>query len=393
MYKIEFIETLKALDVDKVLASSGRYGDIENLQFLKGIRLYMGPTYYAVVRGRIPYEVAKKIYEKYPGNPYAIRVAGGVSSTNPLQYAADDRYMKEMAENIQTYAGMEYAEKNKEALKKLARRKDENKYIHLYHIDTKEGLVIFLTEMKDYYARKYGLPETEVQRFDELMASITDAMLKTINPGMSRDSWMQTDGQNSKLYFDTIAKSNQSPVTKKIRDAINKFDIAVNPYSEESIELDETQNYLSKVGISAHLYSRVRGQESKKCCELHIIDKKTQSRTSYYRDHDGFSYQVFYQLAENEYLNVAHYFYSDGASEEDKGESIYIDYSYNDKDSFSIRYNLTNGLVYGNINKQATEEQLESIYEWLLTAIECASNVTVGNMQKQTVKKLGTINN
>ena len=122
MYQIEYNKVREIVKLDKSF---------------NNISIKFGETYYAIVRGNIPLEVANIIYEKYPGNPYGIRINGGCDDWNPNKV-----------------------------------------HPHYYHIDSKEGLIVFITEMKDYYARQNGLPETEVQKYNKYLALVNEEILK-----------------------------------------------------------------------------------------------------------------------------------------------------------------------------------------------------------------------
>lgn len=174
MKRLEFNEVLNAVGIYNPLTTmTGGYGNGEEVHIWQNLAIYFGGSYYAVVDGKVPLEVANIIYAKYPNNPYGIRINGGESDWDPREYARDDQYRRE----IQTYAEQyldadQFLANCRRSRRNLLRRKNENKYIATYHVDTKEGLLILLLEMKDYFARKQGLPETEVKRFGELMAKI-----------------------------------------------------------------------------------------------------------------------------------------------------------------------------------------------------------------------------
>ena len=115
-------------------------------------------------------------------------------------------------------------------------------------IHFKERLIIFLTEIKDYLARKNNLPETEVQRYDELITETYSKMLKQLNPSLSGYEWLR-DKKNCSSIFDNIFKEKETTLGKMFRQAIDDFDMSVNPYMNPNIELDNIENYLKKVKI------------------------------------------------------------------------------------------------------------------------------------------------
>ena len=71
MNRLEFNEVLKTLGINNPLISTtGRYGESEQVHFWQNIAIYFEGSYYTVVRGKVPLEVANIIYQKYPNNPY-----------------------------------------------------------------------------------------------------------------------------------------------------------------------------------------------------------------------------------------------------------------------------------------------------------------------------------
>lgn len=391
MNRLEFNEVMRAVEINNPLSTTiGRYGTIEKVHYWQNIAIHFGGSYYTIISGKFPLEVANIIYEKYPSNPYEIRVNGGSNAWNPNEHATDDIYKKELQEYIEQELDVdEYSAKCRKAHENLLCRTNENKYIDTYHIDTKEGLVILLLEMKDYFARKQGLAETEVQRFNEIMATINSEILKKVNPSISAYEWMKVDSKNSESFFETIENGKKTSFGKEFRNAIDKFDKVVNPFINEEIDLDEAINYLSKVNISANRYNSERGMRRKNCCQVHITEISSKNKVSYYRSPDGFSYQLLYTFGEEQYLSVLHY-YSTSGEKKDRGEEIYINYfGDNVPQKIDIRYNITQGVVgktYGE-KTPITPEQKEWIYDELLKAIDLASTITLNNMQKKGYSK------
>ena len=171
MNRLEFNEVMKAVGINNSLSTTeGRYGTREEVHYWNNLAIWFGGSYYTIVKGRIPLEVANIIYQKYPGNPYGIRVDGGCDDWIPIEHATDEKYEQDIL-NIDL--DEDYHSQWKNARRNFMRRNNGNKYLTTYHIDSKEGLLIFLTEIKDYYLRKNNLPETEVEKYDELIAKIT----------------------------------------------------------------------------------------------------------------------------------------------------------------------------------------------------------------------------
>lgn len=395
MNRLEFNEVMRTVGINNpLLTTTVKYGSSEEIYFWQNLAIYFGRSC-AIVKGKIPLEVANIIYEKYPNNPYGIRIDGGCSDWNPNELCIDDKYKKDIQEYMeQNLDDYEYLEKCKEARKNLSHRVNENKYIDTYHIDTKEGFVILLIEMKDYFSRKQGLVETEVQRFDELMAIINSRILKKVNPYISTYQWMQTDPENSEIFLKTVENGRKTSFGKEFRDAIDKFDKVVNPFINEEVNLDEMINYLSKVNISSEVYNSEDGMQRENCCQVHITDIASKNKVSYYRRPDGFSYLLMYTLGDQQYLDVLHY-YSTRGEEKDRGEVIYINYfGDNIPQEIDVRYNITQGIVGKTCGekKSITLEQKKWIYDELLKAINLASTITIDNMQKKGYSKQLTQN-
>ncbi len=392
MNRLEFNEILKTLGINNhLINTTGRYGSSEAVHFWNNIAIYFGGSYYTVIRGKVPLEVANIIYEKYPNNPHEIRIDGGCSDYIPIEHATDDQYKKEIQEHIEQHLGAdEYLARCKKSRRNMLRRKNENKYIETYHIDSKEGLIILLTELKDYYARKQGLRETEVQRYDEIISTISAEILKKVNPSITTYDWMGADEQYGENFLNTIARDKQTPFGHAFREIVDQFDRTINPYINEDIELDSINNYLQKVNISANTYNEEDGKYRKNCCRMTIKAKDGESEVRYYRSPNCFSYQLRYVLGPKEYLTVLHYFDNKGDKESDKGEHIYINYfGENSKQEIDLRYNITQGLS-GETYKDKTPitpEQMTFVYDELVKAIELASTITIDNMQKKGYSK------
>lgn len=152
MNRLEFDAVMKTLDLENPIGTtSGRYGTTEVVHLWENLEIYFGGSFYAVVNGKVPYLVAERIYEKYPGNPYEIRINGGCPDTKPIDCATSDEfedYAKKAFEEKTSL--MQYAEACVEKSEEIKSGPKGSLYINGYHIDSKEGLLIFLTTMSDY---------------------------------------------------------------------------------------------------------------------------------------------------------------------------------------------------------------------------------------------------
>ena len=285
MNRLEFNEVMKIVGINNPLSTTmGRYDSIEKVHQQNNIAIWFGGSYYTVVNGRIPLEVANIIYEKYPNNLYSIRVDGGCKGNKPIDWATDEMYEKEIEKYIdQGLNSLEFIAKCRTAKRNFKRRKNlDDKYIKTYHIDSKEGLLIFLIEMKNYYLRKNKLPETEVKKYDELIAKVSFIVLEKINPAISAYDWMQGGVKNRNIYNAALERDKKSEIGKMFRNALLNFDKAVNSFLNDSIEFDDMENYLNKLKITGDVYDYSDGEYREGCCYLKISNPEICS-TTYYR--------------------------------------------------------------------------------------------------------------
>lgn len=398
MNRLEFNEVMKAVGINNPLSvAEGRYGTKEEVHYWNNLAIYFGGSYYTIVNGRIPLEVANIIYQKYPNNPHNIRVDGGCNDWIPIEHATDEKYEQDIQNYINQHLSLnEYLAKCKNARRNFIKRNNDNKYLTTYHIDSKEGLLIFLTEMKDYYLRKNNLPETEVEKYDELIAKVTSEILKKVNPYISAYDWMQDDKENKNNYNSSVERDNKTKSGQIFREAILDFDKAVNPFLNDDVELDVISNYLKNIKINANTYNSEHGKYRQGCCSLKITDISTGNKTTYYRSPDGFSFQLSYKLGEEKYLQVLHYYSTSGNYESDKGEVLAIYYcGDNVENKIDIRLNITNGKAGATYDEKtpATPEQIDFVYNELLKATDYASSITIENMKKKANAKQLVLNN
>lgn len=393
MKKIEFNEVMNVVGINNPLSTTtGRYGSTEEVHYWNNLAIWFSGSYYAIIRGKIPYEVANIIYQKYSSNFYEIRVEGGCSNWNPIDWAVDEQYEKEIKENLERFLGSnEYIEKCELARENLYKRNNDDKYITTYHIDKKEGLLIFLIEMKDYFLRKNNLLETEVEKYDELISKVVFELLKKINPSVSAYEWMQGDSVNRDNYNLSVERDNKTKLGQMFRNAILDFDKAVNPFLNEDVNLVNIKDYLQNVNMSVNSYRTENGKTREGCCSLEISCLDTNDNVNYYRSPEGFSFQLMYKLGNKKNLSVLHYYSTSGNYESDKGEVIAINY-YGDNvdDKIDIRLNITNGRAGKTYEDkiQATPEQIAFVYDELIKATSYASKITIEKMKKNSKKQL-----
>lgn len=363
MNRLEFNTVLKVLGIKQLETKSYpgyeeyfyKYNDL-TISFCSG-------KYYAVVSGKIPMEVANIIYEKYPDNPYKIRVNGGQESWNPKDWSLD------------------------------------GEYINTYHIDTKEGLLIFFLEMFDYQSRKNNLPENYVKLYQQFLNNISRALIQDIRPEISLDEWMKDakhlfmeKKDSYSLYLET-KKNEESDIDKEIRKLLRKFDYAVNPFQRYSDWFKDTDDIFEKIKVNAFLFNREDAMKRENCARMSLTDLDTKNFVRYLRNPDGFYYNLDYDISKDETFEFFHYFSNHSSNDINNGEFILVRLYKDNEFLFDIEYNLsckTISLVHKG-SAPITLEQKQFIKEKLIEAINYASEITINktkNNKKTKNKKL-----
>lgn len=358
MYRLEFNEVCSATAIDDVWTEkTGRMGQNEKIFSWGELEICFSGKYYAIVKGKIPLEVAEIIYSKYPENEYKIRVQGGREEDIPSDWAIED-----------IISGEEYIEE--------------------YHIDTKEGLLIFITEMKDYFARRNNLPETEVKNYEELLKTINTSLLEKINPRIVAYDWMQLHPTEKDKYNKSCEKIEETPIGRDFKKLLNDFDKAVNPFLNKDVKYTDFDS--TKLLLNTRVWNEQKKDITiENCCEM-CISSNTGGKTMYIRDEGGFFFCVDYMLDDDRVFTYKHRYTNKGISDEQKGEGIEIeiyDYKKRDCDAF-LMINMTNWMkqeVYGKMLPKSSEH-IQYAYDQLQEAIKYATSITIDNMKKQNVK-------
>lgn len=212
--------------------------------------IYHGGSYYAVVKGNTPYELALLIREKYDNDKYKIRVNGGREE--------------------------EYPEKD----------------IYTYHIDTKEGLVAYILERQNYYSAS----KESSNDLDNIMKTVYTKILAATDPRLSIYDWM-LDRENRKEYFKSLLNVNTG-LDFKLRKKIDDFDNTINPFVKGNIDLDK-QNFI------------VDGYNGKDENYFALIDQESEVMLSTYREKEGFTIELRVPL-EKPYGNYVYHYFNKG---------------------------------------------------------------------------------
>ena len=374
MNRLELKKVMKFMNINHILPKgiNNKYYNLEDVYFWNNLKIYFSGQDYAVVYGIIPQEVSNIIgNNENNSGEYEI----------PIRHTDNEEYeINIQCKNIKYNIFLESIQKIKKALK----IKNDKKEINTYRIYTKEKFLLFLLSIEAYYSRSNNTTKTIIKRYEELITKINCELLKEIDLSNSAYDWMQ----NNDTYNLSIEKDQRTINGNVFRETISNFDKAINPFLNNNIEFDEILQNLSNTMINAETY-RSNDESRKKCCSLQINDyNNVGNSTTYYRNSDGFNFQLIYRLDDNSRLKVSHYFISNGNSVYDKGEYITIE-SNNYDENINIILNITNWLLINSNGEQSNvnTEQLSFIYNKLLEATTYAKNITNKNTYKK-IKKI-----
>lgn len=363
MNKLEFNTVLKVLGIThtdtKIYPKSEEYFYCYNDLTIS----FHTSKYYAVVSGKIPLEVANIIFEKYPDNPYKIRVNGGQDGWNPKDWCLG------------------------------------HNYINTYHIDTKEGLLIFFLETFDYQSRKNKLPENYSKLYQQFLNDISRALINEINPNISLDNWMKgakklriSNRDSYELYLE-IRENEKNDIDKEIRKLLRKFDYAVNPFQRNDNWLQGVEDIFEKISVNAVGVEEEDGMKRENCAEIFLTDLNTGNYVNYSRNPDGFYYILNYDVSSGGNFKFYHYFSNHSFIDNYNGEFILLRLYKDNEFLYDMEYNLSTGVLSDEYKGVApiTLEQKQFIKEKLTQAINYASDITINktkNKPKNKVKKL-----
>lgn len=200
MNKLEFNTLIKELDLPICDVETLRNGSFEYSYLFLNLKIYFGGTYYAVISGDVPFDFANYMYNEYPNDIYHIRVNGLDDSVKPSSWASSytiDMYKKKI-DNYYIDDGDNYVKK----------------YVSLYNVDTKEGLVFFLSEYSRYLKFRYSKNN---------ITSIDDKLLTDINNDFIDDMVAKCSSfKRGKSSFYSLR-------------LLDRFDTFVNPFLNNNL--------------------------------------------------------------------------------------------------------------------------------------------------------------
>lgn len=294
MNKFEFMEVLNEEEISNSYSFiQGRYGEHEDVYYWKDLTIHFGGSFYTVIKGDIPKEVAVKLYElDILGDDYSIRFKGAEK-------------------------GVDVSLKNLQSV--------------YYHIDTYEGLILFLEVYKQY------LNDTIDQDIDisNIVNNVRTNLVKNSRINMSNTEWINNKGIYADTYNQTV-DTNNNELLETFRNKIDEYDKAVNPFIGETI--DDITDLIDLGNTKVSIY----GDFNKS--DLIMANKEKQIELQARKNNDGFCYITSFENDNGEIYTCDHYFTKD-IEGRCTGEVIKLSkLAYNsDSVSYNFLYNVTNG--------------------------------------------------
>ncbi len=238
MTKCEFKTVLEVLNIkNKIGFKEIQTGEKRAIYKWHDFKLYLSDYGNAVIEGKIPLEVAQNIYHEYPINQYSIKVNKGQIDDNPIEHANCDEFNKIYDNFLSDDNEFKkiLLEKWKEKLIEVYQCNSFPLYIDGYHIESKDGLLIVLQELHNYYTKRF-LYATKVfePHFIEYNNFIeTDLISETNKRLIEKGEFSKNKKQW--LIDSVLYKYNNNNLLKtdedyKIRELLNQFDRIVNPF-------------------------------------------------------------------------------------------------------------------------------------------------------------------
>lgn len=368
MNEVEMREVLSVFGINKSQRTEWVNGTETSVYSFGTASVCYGGNQFAIVRN-LPLKVAEMVEEKYPNNPYEIK-------TDSL--AIDDEYKQEISITGRTNRAEE----------KLQQRTSDNKYIEYCRVETVEGLIVLLLEMRDYWIQKYNLEVQDTKSKEDILSEVLSKVLTLAKPTIKNSEWLE----NNKIFLTTQMSEQDNPEKLKLKALLDTFDKTINPFLNEEIALKDMKEIVGNVELSVGTSSRYIDE-----CYLRIRDKKDtpsgfKNQAEYWRGRGVgwkrkrcFSYDLSYTKDDGTEVTATHYYTEELEDPKDNGEALSIGYST----GHLIYYNLTHDRIEvdGSKRMPAKPRHYEQIGEELQKVIGYASTVTISNMSKKMPEK------
>ncbi|MDE6142220.1 MAG: hypothetical protein K2G03_06415 [Bacilli bacterium] len=341
MNSIEFKKILDVFDIHSITGSTKSVdGNLKSVYSWKGVDLAFGGTYYALVSGRVPYEVARIMSKKYPDYRDDVRIDGtyGYGCVGEKKFYPKD----EMG----------------------------NTYIDYYHVDSIEGLVYLLSEIKYFYeVRTYTEKSRKAfyREQKELLASVYRALIGEGNPSYTTEEWKMDHHICEPLESD------------EIRELVNQFDVTVNPYINAEVEVKDPSEFVDKAKMTVY-YDRFN--------IMNMSIFVDGGKVEYRRDVDSnnedefLQYILFYDVNPDYIMSIDHTITSDY----DEIRLYGFRRNYSNEGKIDLRYDMNTGIVhstYGDDHHPMTEEEREFFISELNSALKVGQKIILGRMTKK----------
>ena len=342
MNSIEFKKVLDVFNIHSITGSTDLVDGKNKLVYSwKGVDLAFGGTYYALVKGRVPYEVARIMSKKYPDYRDDVRIDG----TYGYGKVKDKKYYP----------------------------KDEmgNTYVDSYHVDSIEGLVYLLSEIKYFYEVRTYTEESRKAFYHEqkeLLAQVYRSLLDDANPTVTTEEWKKHHYIHDELKCEEIGE------------LVSKFDETVNPYINSELEVKDPSEFVGNVVMEIYYdkFDIIRMSM--------LVDG---GRADYSRDVEGnnkdeyLQYNLYYYPTPDYIMTVDH-------TVCDEYDEIRLygfrKNDYSDDGKIDLRYDMRTGLVHSTYGKDyhpMTEDEKELFISELNKAIKMGEKLILKRMTKK----------
>lgn len=344
MNRLEFEKVIEITGIKNIVGRYHGRDDIDGpIYEWNGFKFKFSGSYYAMIYGHVPYDLVKILYEKYSNNEYLVRWDGGSEYVVPTSGTG------------------------------------------CYHIDRKDGLLCFITELQDYYAKLNNngiIEESQVEKQAELIGEVNDKLIKECKLGLTTNMWLKKHNPNELTEKELLDEKDIL-----IRKLLKEYDKVVNPFNSKSLKLVEPSEYSNNIRLG--FYSNKKDFYSMYAC----LRESQDNAVGYHRNNQELMYKSFYLEDKEKQVYFYHYYENRNLNTKNFNEEIKIDHFYkelDDKRKVGIEYSLSTGLIGGHYEEKLpiTEEQKQFIIEELEKAIEMAKKITIDNMVvKKNVKK------
>ncbi len=330
------------------------------------------------VSGKIPLELAQRIYAKHPKSVLSgIRIGRDLESHSPNEFCTSARFeeFKEFVDKeIYPVYPYKYSDIIKAKRNQLIEDDLESMYIESYNMNKKIGPIIFFTEFEDFFKGKnLNNPNISIHadKQEELLAEVYRRLIEQGKPNITIDEWLN---KHNMVDFGTSEAALE--IYPNLRDLCD----AINPFANPNIR--DPKDFSDNVRWDIHVTS----EDEMIMNAFNGHGDVGYNRISY-DDDKILEYSISYKSAPEARESIN---YSVSTK---KGSAVLrLSTSYNDGLNYDagITVDLISGNVYHPFYGEAkqepiTPEQKERIIQGLKTATNVAKLITLKNMTDSKV--------